>query len=190
MRSSSSTAPLRHGERAREETKTSKCISICKVPDLSCRWEKKTRIPYDFTSRDSFCSFVCEFLLRKTYPFYSSFLFEVDFSLRIYHITFTNSACECNFETCFCMNIPRELNVCHICEHFLWTDWVFKYLDNTSHFTACTCMIKFGGISHLILHSRATTSFHILPIHWSLIILSLALYNVNHWRHFKTKKEL
>jgi hypothetical protein len=95
-------------ERVREETKTSKCISICKVPDLSCRWEKKTKIPYDFTSRDSFL-FCLRISSKKNLPIPHFLLIRgrLLFSTNS-HITFMNEVCPCNFQNCFCMKIPKE----------------------------------------------------------------------------------
>lgn len=88
MSSNSSTALLRKGERLGEETKTSKCISICKVPDLSCRWGKRLESLTILLLQIVFYSHVSEFLLRKTCLSYSSsFLFVIEVFLWIRYIT-------------------------------------------------------------------------------------------------------
>jgi len=103
MSSNSSTALLRNGEILGEETKASKCISICKVPDLSCRWGKRLESLTILFLQIVFYSRVSEFLLRKTCLSYSfSFLFVIDFFFMnsVYYLI--NDSCPHGLPSSFC----------------------------------------------------------------------------------------
>lgn len=100
MSSNSSTALLRNGEGLGEETKTSKCISICKVPYLSCRWGKRLESLTILLLQIVFYSHVSEFLLRKTCLSYSSFLFVIDFFMNsLYYLI--NDSCPYGLRSSF-----------------------------------------------------------------------------------------